>query len=250
MFGGELPDEIGVCRRDGWVLNLRELDAGWRKLPPCPDIPDPDIRYMRFVVLGDKAYVFRGMPEVPVFDMRTETWSMIRTRMKDGSSWDTFFPGAVRTLRAYAAEGHESGEIYVFGGQDDHHLLGRNTLAVLDVKSRTWDIRAGTVEVRDDPSVPGPREHPASWMVDGKMYVSLGNANRGDALVHRQAHGAEHDYSYRDLWSFDLNSNQWTQEKYSGNTPCLRTEVGYVYNPSWRHAVVFGGYTESLSTLR
>ncbi|KAG8989145.1 hypothetical protein FRB90_002379 [Tulasnella sp. 427] len=230
---------------DGWAINLRDLRRGWRRVPH----PEIDFRYSRdsrrFAVYGDKAYLFIGQPGVLVLDLKTETWSTIRTTARRGLSWAQVFPG--NKYDAYACAIHGT-TIYYFGGNDADSRIGRNALVTLDLKTMQWDLLCGKVELNDDPKYPGVREHPVLWIAQEKIWVTLGNANRQAEWLRSGTdnHGAADDHTYQDLWSFDLKAKVWTDERFSGNYPCMRTEVACTFNKTWNRAVIHGGYCASL----
>ncbi|KAG8952144.1 hypothetical protein FRC04_005144 [Tulasnella sp. 424] len=228
---------------DGWALNLRDLNHGWRKVPH----PKLELRYtrgsFRLALHMDKAYLFVGQPGVLVFDLQTETWSTIRTTMRGGTPWAKAFPGHM--LESYAC-GVSGSTIYYFGGSDGDNRLGRNTLVALDLTTRQWEVVSGKVELNDDPTLPGLRELPALWIDGGKVWVTLGNANRQAEWLRSGPEAAQNDHTYQDLWSYDLKTKVWVNERYSGNSPCMRTEVAYTFNRSWNRAIVHGGYCASL----
>ncbi|KIO26387.1 hypothetical protein M407DRAFT_201689 [Tulasnella calospora MUT 4182] len=243
VFGGLHGTSKAHC--DGWVLNLRDLKQGWRKVP----YPEIDFVYTRdthrLALHGDKAYLFLGQPNVHVFNLRTETWSTIRTTMR-GVRWATIFPG--NRLESYACV-VSGNTIYYFGGTDGTNRLGRNAIVALDLTTLQWELVSGKVEVNDDPTLPGVREHPVMWMDQGKLWITLGNANRQAEWLRSgdENGGAPIDHSYQDLWSYDLQTKQWVDERCSGNPPCLRTEVEYAFNKSWNRVIVHGGYCASLA---
>lgn len=191
-----------------------------------------------------KAYLFQGSSTISVFDLETETWSQVATRTADGAPWKNYCPG--KDLIRYVAEIHGN-NLYVFGGAEDMLDISRNLLMALDLTTMKWRILSGTVRPEEGLKLPGLRQHAASWSCGGKFYVTLGSANRSGALVEKKPHAADTDFNYRDLWSYDIASNTWTEEKYAGNSPCLRTEVGYTFNEAWNRAIVFGGYCPSMS---
>lgn len=193
----------------------------------------------------ERAYLFQGKNTLPYFDLRTENWSQVVTRSRDGKPWQKLFPGD--TLIGYCAHLYRD-KIYVFGGDcsSGRSTLGRNRLTVLDLNDFKWDVLSGTLNVVPDITLPGLRQEAASWLVDGKIYVTLGSAHRSGAGLSGAEHGATSDHSYLDMWSYDIERNLWTNEKYIGNPPSRRTEVGYALNATWGKAVVFGGYDSTM----
>ncbi|KAG9047731.1 hypothetical protein FS837_001628 [Tulasnella sp. UAMH 9824] len=243
VFGGLHGTSKAHC--DGWALNLRDLKQGWRQ------VPYPEINFvhsrdtLQLALHEDKAYLFIGEPNVHVFNLRNETWSTVRTTMKRGTPWTTVFPG--NRLESYACV-VSGNTIYYFGGSDGTNRLGRNAIVALDLTTLRWELVSGKVEVNDDPTLPGVREYPVMWMDQGKLWITLGNANRQAEWLRsgEENVGAPIDHSYQDLWSYDLKTKQWVDERSSGNPPCLRTEVEYTFNISWNRVIVHGGYCASL----
>ncbi|KAG8986000.1 hypothetical protein FRB90_004286, partial [Tulasnella sp. 427] len=226
MFGGE--HETGKALMDGWVLDLHDMD-GWHPIAGLP-ARTPAIYHQPLIVHKDKGYLFQGQETLRVFDFKTETWSEVQTSLRGNTPWRNFMPK--NYLIAYSAHLYE-GKIYVFGGREEWGAYGRNVMMSLDLETLQWDVVSGTVEVKGDVKHPGPRGYACSWVVGDRFYVTLGSAKREDQ-------GADADHTYFDLWLFDLTTHAWTSHKMRGNTPCLRTQAAYSYNPSWNKAVVFG----------
>lgn len=184
----------------------------------------------------DRAYLFQGKNTLPYFDLRTERWSQVTTKARDGTLWHKLFPGD--SLIGYCAHVHRD-KMYVFGGDrfksTGSSTVGRNRLMVLDLNDFKWDVLSGTLDLVPDITMPGVRRRAASWLVDGKIYITLGS-------VHPSGPSQNDEYSYPDMWSYDIERNVWTHEKYIGNPPCGRSESGYTLNAAWGKAVVFGGY--------
>ncbi|KAG8920970.1 hypothetical protein FRC01_000509 [Tulasnella sp. 417] len=227
VFGGEHYD--GRVLGDGWVLNLNEMN-GWRPVPGPPSIIPP-IYHQPLVIHEGKGYLFQGRNTVRVFDFATETWDEVTTQLRNGDPWRKLIPK--NYLIAFAAHLY-NGKIYVFGGREEDGEYGRNVMMSLDIETLLWDVWSGTPDVRGDVTVPGLRGYPCSWITDDKFYITLGSVKRKD-------HGPLADYMYHDIWSFDLVSHKWTDEKFAGNGPCLRTKAAHTFNDNWKKALVFGG---------
>lgn len=157
------------------------------------------------------------------------------------------FPGS--QIKAYTCEVYD-GRIYYFGGRDGENVIGRNTLVALDLKTLKWDLISGIPELNDDTSLPGVREFHASWILGDKMYISMGNVARQAQWLRSGCtnanEGALTDFSYDDLWSYSFQTNKWTHEKFTGNTPSKRTEVAFTFNKTWNRVLIYGGYCASL----
>ena len=212
---------------------------GWHEVP-VPDSPI-HVYYQRLVPHEGKAYLFQGDKKIHVLDLETETWSTVMTKMKAGQRW----PYQKNRCIRYVAEIHD-GIIYVFGGADDMSALGWDIFTSLDLKTLEWSLISGSDRVVGTKDLPSLREHAASWMVDGKMYVALGCVNRSGALVDRKPFGSKYDFSHGDLWSYDTRLKKWTDEKILGNGPSARCEIAYCYNKKWDSAIIFGGYCADL----
>ncbi|KAG9026981.1 hypothetical protein FS837_004406 [Tulasnella sp. UAMH 9824] len=227
VFGGEHYNTSVLT--DGWVLNLSQMN-GWRAIPG-PPAQTPPIYHQPLIVHEGKGYLFQGQNTIRAFDFNTETWEELTTRLRNGDPWRKLIPK--NYLIAFAAHLYKD-RIYVFGGREEWGEYGRNVMMSLDIKTWSWDVWSGTPNVRGDVKIPGPRGYPCSWIADHKFYVTLGSAKRKDQ-------GPEADYTYHDLWSFDLASHKWTEEKFSGSGPCFRTQSAYTFNGAWKKALVFGG---------
>ncbi|KAG8897118.1 hypothetical protein FRC00_004794 [Tulasnella sp. 408] len=228
VFGGEHYNTSVLT--DGWVLNLTEMH-GWRPIPG-PPAGTPPIYHQPLIVHEGKGYLFQGQDTIRVFDFNTETWEELTTKLRNGNPWRKLIPK--NYLIAFAAHLYKD-RIYIFGGREEWGEYGRNVMMSLDIKTLSWDVWSGTPDVRGDVKIPGPRGYACSWIADHKFYVTLGSAKRKDQ-------GPHGDYTYHDLWSFDLASRKWTEEKFSGNGPCVRTQSAYTFNGAWKKALVFGGY--------
>lgn len=232
VFGGQHYEERNP--RDCWVLNLKEMD-GWRPLPNPPR-GTPPICHQPLVVHEGKGYLFQGESTLRVFNFNTETWDVVITQLRNGDPWRKLIPKD--NLIAFAAHLY-NGKIYVFGGREEWGDYGRNVMMSLDIKTLLWDVLSGTPDVKGDVTVPGPRGYGCSWITDNKFYITLGSAKREDQ-------GPLADYFYLDVWSFDLVSHKWTEEKFSGNGPCGRTQSAYTFNAVWKKALIFGGYNPTM----
>lgn len=202
----------------------------------------------RLALQGGKAYLFVGQPDVPVFNLQTETWSTMRTTMSRGTSWARVFPGYQFEAYACVVSGNT---IYYFGGVDGSKRLGRNAIVALDLTTLQWEVVSGKVEANNDPTFPGIREYPIMWTYQEKLWITLVNANRQAEWYHRTGERtwnkeASIDHTYQDLWSYDLKKKQWLDERCSGNLPCMRSEVACTFNKSWNRVVIHGGYCASL----
>lgn len=227
IFGGQHDD--GRNPKDCWVLNLNEM-KGWRPVPSPPPSTLAIVHHP-LVVHEGKGYLFQGQNTLRVFDFNTETWYQVATKLRNGNPWRKLMPKNL--LMAFAAHLYKD-KIYVFGGREEWGDYGRNVMMSLDIKTLLWDVWSGTPDIKGDVTIPGPRGYGCSWIADDKFYITLGSAKRQDQ-------GLLADYLYLDLWSFDLISHKWTEEKFSGNGPCCRTQAAYTFNDAWKKALVFGG---------
>ncbi|KAG8920035.1 hypothetical protein FRC01_000958 [Tulasnella sp. 417] len=204
---------------------------GWRPVAGPPP-GSPPVYHQPLIVHEGKGYLFQGQSTVRVFDFSPETWKESTTKLRNGDPWRKLIPK--NYLIAYAAHLYKD-KIYVFGGREEWGEYGRNVMMSLDIKTLLWDVWSGTPDVKGDVTIPGPRGYACSWIADDKFYVTLGSAKRKDQ-------GPNADCTYLDIWSFDLASQKWTEEKFSGNGPCFRTQSAYTFNSAWQKALIFGGY--------
>lgn len=237
--------------RDMWVLTLAASpeDRKWRRLPDIPShaAGGPQENSTAGIVMkvqNDKAWLFFGSKTVWAFDLTKERWEKKDTTCK---KW----PYHRHELSEYAMEVYK-GKLYIFGGQDGRMQLGCNLFMCLDLKTLSWELISGTSLATATHDSPMLRVHPETWIVpeEDTLFVMYGNANRmGEGLGGRDGvHGAECDYTYEDIWAFNLNTKKWTREKSRGNYPCPRTEFSSAFNSHLNRTVVFGGYCGTTNT--
>ena len=175
------------------------------------------------VVRGTKAYLFTGRPQLDFFDLITEKWGYVMTKMKSGR-----WPYEGNSLIDYTMQ-LADGKLFVFGGSHLGSWVGCNVLMALDLDTHDWQHLSGTSKPQADYSCPGPRIYSASWVVDDRLYIMYGMANRQAAQLHHQLHGADMDYPYDDMWSWSIPQKKWRNERMLGNPPCPRCESACVY---------------------
>lgn len=232
------------------MIDLRNLDQGWRKLPDAP-WPSTLILTSDFKAAvhapSKKAYILVDSKNLMTFNLVTESWeSNTRTRLKNRRQE---VGGIVTTsgMSDYCVE-VIGDTLLVFGGSDSLSSLGRNRLLALDLKTLVWETLSGTPTAEPDNMIPGPREQAVSWIVGKKLYVGYGNANRARGAMHNHPEGNREDHNYCDLWCYDFEkAHKWVQQKMRGSFPCGRTESAYTFNRKWKSAVVFGGYAAGVN---
>ncbi|KAJ7097492.1 hypothetical protein C8R43DRAFT_1048951 [Mycena crocata] len=248
---------LGPWYRDVWVLDLTKLYV-WRQLPdyPVPKVTSGMFLGWDMLVHNDTALLFTGRPTVDVFDLRAETWGSFETTYEPTAAdlhagvvggWT--YPGRAccdTTMQIVRDK------LYVFGGSHGTTSMGCNLFTELDLKTRKWRRLSGTVRVtvHGDYSCPGPRKSASSWVSPDKarIYLLFGSFDRQAAHSNNEPHGSEEAFGYADFWSWGIEEEAWRQERMAGNPPCSRTEMACVYNEKLQKAIVFGGYTPSLST--
>jgi hypothetical protein len=237
IFGGQ--DDAFERFTDGWALDLRNIESKWRKTGSLPH--SSKCAQQKLETHQDKAYLFQGSPKVLVFDFNLQTWASIQTRLEDRKKrWSDIVNG--NHVDGYASVTH-GGRLYVFGGRDENGSLpGKNILISLCLEQMEWRIHSGTVKIKPDATIPGPRCDPLAWVADDKLFISMGCAKRMGSADHH----ANRDYQYRDMWSYDFAKEMWVQEKLSGSSPAQRTETAHVFNEKLNHLITFGGYTTSI----
>ncbi|KAJ6534132.1 hypothetical protein B0H19DRAFT_439818 [Mycena capillaripes] len=241
VLGGE-KYLSGPWYRDFWCIDLTALDE-WCALPayPIPKSVTGNLMGYSMVVHGDSAYLFTGRRDVDVFNLRTLTWSSLRTSFADSQRW----PYPRDNIVDYAMQ-CVGGKIYVFGGAHQQSPVGCTLLMELDIATRTWTRLSGTVQPTTALYAgPGPRRLPCSWVGKDKntIFVLYGVADRQAAGLTNQPHGAVNSYAHDDLWAWDIAAGAWTQRRLVGNIPAPRSEMACTYNPVLDKVITFGGYT-------
>ncbi|KAJ7062886.1 hypothetical protein C8F01DRAFT_1056747 [Mycena amicta] len=252
---GGTKSSLGPWYRDIWSLDLNKRDA-WRRLP---DYPTPrhvsDLFIGRnMLVYNDTAILFTGRPDVDVFDLKTETWSMFRTTY-DPTPADIAagvterWPYPRKTLYDSTMQIVDD-KLYVFGGSHGSTIMGCSLFMELDLRTRKWRRLSGTVRVTEhaDHSCPGPRKSAASFVSPDKkrFFLLFGVFDRDEASRNNEPHGTDVNWACPDFWSWNIEEEAWRLERLSGNTPCARTEMAYTYNEKLQALVVFGGFHPSL----
>ncbi|KAF7345724.1 hypothetical protein MVEN_01592500 [Mycena venus] len=255
ILGGE-KHLRGPFHRDFWRINLTSLDD-WEPLPsyPVPVSVTENISSYSMTVVGSCAYLFTGFtgrPDIDIFNLRTRTWTSIRTSMAiDGEAW----PYPSSNILDYSMQSVGQ-TIYVFGGSHDDSPLGCTLLVALDVPTLRWTRLSGSAFARiASYDGPGPRRRACSWVgkngKDGNMtfFVMYGEANRQGALLAGMPHGASNSFSHEDLWGWDTKAGGWTQRRLLGNVPSPRMEMACTYNPVLDRVITFGGFAPSIPSL-
>ena len=181
----------------------------------------------------DKAYLFTGYPSPDVFDLRTETWSQLRVSLEQPSSvtGKKWFP-AWKGIRDYAMC-MVDGKMYIFGGTHDLTALGCNQFTVLDVETGLWRLLSGDMFPKASQDEPGPRRFPALWHDGGpdggRLWLLYGEADRLGAHLAKEDQGTVSGYGYDDFWSWSVKDEKWRRERFVGNPPSSRSEMGCTF---------------------
>ncbi|KZV74271.1 hypothetical protein PENSPDRAFT_215168 [Peniophora sp. CONT] len=252
VLGGYKHPADGPFYSDFHYLDLEKLD-GWHTLPSFPNKELAQrglLSYHGMYVNENTLYYFAGFDTLYAFDLVKRKWwdrTVQALPGVKGSRWPT--DEALRWFASTYAPRRE--HFYVFGGKHGDERLGCDLFLVINMRTGQWrqlsgNARAG--EIRADYHVPGPRVNAMMWADadEKKIYLLGGEADRSGAFMNKQEHGASISYPYDDFWSWDIEGEFWTRERVSGNPPCPRSEVGYVFNPSLNSALIFGGYNPSL----
>ncbi|KAJ7082935.1 hypothetical protein B0H15DRAFT_852091 [Mycena belliarum] len=240
ILGGEKYLK-GPWYRDFWRIDLTALDE-WQPLPAYP-IPQSVTGHLvghSMVVHGDCAYLFTGRMELEVFDLQTQTWSVLRT------SFDASWPYPENSVTDYAMHCVD-GKIYIFGGAHMLAKVGCDLLMALDIATRRWVRLSGTALPRvANYAAPGPRRLASTWVSKDRntLFVMYGDADRQGAnmALDIQPHGSMNAYAYDDLWAWDIRARVWEQRRLPGNIPSPRTEMACTYNATLDAVIAFGGY--------
>lgn len=100
-----------------------------------------------------------------------------------------------------------------------------------------WSIDRNEWRRIDSLNTPPPRcSHQAAYYKD-RLYIFGGEYATPD-----------HFHHYKDMWSLDLKTNEWTEIKPSGDSPSARSGHRMLV---WRNfLVLFGGFYEALRESR
>ncbi|KAJ7681286.1 hypothetical protein B0H17DRAFT_1333769 [Mycena rosella] len=249
VLGGE-KSTTGPWYRDFWALDLEKLD-GWRQLPdfPLPKAVTDDLVGYHLVPHRDgRAFVFTGIPALPVFDTKRRKWSVMHTTFVPDALAPEW-PYSTRKLIEYTAQ-CVGDRLYVFGGIHPTSMIGTDLLMELHIPSRKWRRLSGTAVPVPSVTGPGPREQCHSWVAkdNARIFFMFGEADRQAAMIHKQAHAGFYSYGYGDLWSWDIQAAAWTQERLRGNVPSPRSEMSCTYSAALDKVIIFGGYSPTVPT--
>ncbi|KZT69127.1 hypothetical protein DAEQUDRAFT_670092, partial [Daedalea quercina L-15889] len=215
-----------------------------------PRYPRPVFLNLQLAVHENKAYSWRGKPNVDYFDLVNERRGRMQTTWVDRAGNPVPWPLEDDGLCDYAMH-IVQGQLYVFCGTTDKARMGCSIFAVLDLATKKWQHLTGVAVIPPAGyDEPGPRKYVASW-VDGKeenIYVLQGMADRAASEMFHQAHASPESHGYDDFWSWNIKDCKWRREKMVGNTPCPRTEMACTYNPVLNSTVVYGGYNPEVPT--
>ena len=221
--------------RDFHYIDLANLGAGWKQLPAYPIPVNRSHAHLGdFAMEVDhadhRAYFFHGRPVLDVFDLRTNRWSQITTKMARGSGgpWP-LKPGYAEFCMTIVKR-----KLYVFGGTLPDWSLGGNLLMALDLTSRKWTRLSGEPDKNVQPNlkVPGPRKQAMMWVdkAEERLWVMYGEADRSGAKQMREMKfAADESHVHNDCWSWGIATKEWRQERIAGNAPCPRSEAGIVH---------------------
>ncbi|KAJ7805437.1 hypothetical protein B0H13DRAFT_1670419 [Mycena leptocephala] len=254
VLGGEKhTDPDGPSHRDFWVVDLEKLD-GWRRLPdfPPPEELTGELGGFQMAPHGDgRIFVFLGWPAaIAVFDTTQCTWEMMKTTFVHDAHMHKW-PYYDWRVTEYTAQ-CVGDRLYIFGGIHGGSVIGTDLLMELHIPSRKWRRLSGSGVPRPCASSPGPRERCHSWVGKDKarIFFMFGQSDRPTTEHIQQAHYGPPFYShaYADLWSWDINAEQWRRERLCGNVPSSRSEMACTYNPILDKVIVFGGYSPKVPT--
>ncbi|KAJ6517449.1 hypothetical protein C8R47DRAFT_1000441 [Mycena vitilis] len=249
VLGGEKFRE-GPWHRDFWTLDLAKLD-GWKQLPDFPlskEITGDLVGFQMAAHRDGRAFVFVGLPLVPVFDLKRRKWSVMPTTFipdEQTPEWPYMTP----RLMEYTAQ-CVGDRLFVFGGIHRESVVGTDLFMELHIPSRKWRRLSGSAVPVPSTVSPAPREQCHSWVGQDKsrIFVMFGEADRQAAMLNKQTHGGFYSYAYADLWSWDIKAEVWTRERLHGNVPSPRSEMACTYNPVLDRVILFGGYSPAVPT--
>ena len=152
----------------------------WSRVKGCGAAPPPCcchtlVPYHEKLILFGGAIFGRCFNDVYVFDLRTDSWHLMRP---------------LNDEIAYPRMSHSSvlykDMMVVFGGMNNNGTLA--DMIALDLTTFSWSSVHHVGEVH-----PGPKRSHAAAVYKDKMYVLMGRP----------------EYPQPDLWSFDFSSRQW-----------------------------------------
>ena len=176
----------------------------------------------------NKAYFFYGRRVIDRFDLVTNLWSRVTTRMASGSgSWpfkDGYNDFCMEIVKR---------KLYIFGGTFYDWALGGNLLMVLDLVTLEWTRLSGHPhkDVTPDLKHPGPRKQAMMWVdkAETRLWLMYGEADRAGAKQRREEpYASTESHTHNDCWSWDIEGRTWRQERIVGNPPCPRAEAAIV----------------------
>jgi len=201
----------GVAYNDLWALRNGQQ---WDHVHTSGDVPPAKWGYALQAV-GSKLFVFGGdavggfTSDLFIFDTVSNKWS------KPAS-----VTGVIPSKRAYASTVTVGNKIYLFGGDG-----GDNHLYALDTDKLDWE------RVSTGGYSPQARKQAALTVLGNTLYLFGGIDNR--------------DFQYLDdLWTIDLKSMEWVQQKKKGPTPDAR--AGHLLFPIGQRLFVWGGHHQKL----
>ena len=156
---------------DGQVTWFDEFDPATGKWKTLADAPRPR-DHVSVAVIDNKLYVAGGrlstarinqvlntvIKEVDVYDFKTGKWSTLDTSLN--------FP----TLRAGATAVVYNNRLVLIGGESDAHVEAHNEVEAFNPKTNKWETL---------PPLKQGRHGMSAVVLNGKIYIAAGSANRG-----------------------------------------------------------------------
>ncbi|KAJ7802829.1 hypothetical protein B0H14DRAFT_3884360 [Mycena olivaceomarginata] len=183
--------------------------------------------------------VFLGWPAaIAVFDTTQCTWEMMKTTFVHDAHMHTW-PYHDWRVTEYTAQ-CVGDRLYIFGG-----IHGRER----DRHGPSNGAPHPQPQVAAPKRIRGPQALCVEPWAAGNA-ATAGWSDRPTTEHIQQAHYGPPFYShaYADLWSWNINAEQWRRERLCGNVPSSRSEMACTYNPILDKVIVFGGYSPKVPT--
>ncbi|MHA2303524.1 MAG: Kelch repeat-containing protein, partial [Candidatus Thorarchaeota archaeon] len=234
LFGGSLDSgyDPADIMNDCWAYDLNtnlwnNVAWDWQEMTPV-DSPDAAMHAaMTYDSESDLVVMFSCATDEAIIN---ETW----TYDYNSNTWTNMSPAVAPSRRVGTGlvYDEESDLIVLFGGQYGTTQYGDTW--IYDVNTNTWTNMSPAV-------APENRAWPG-MVYDSKsdLIILFGGFNYSSALDY---------YEYDDTWTYDVNSNTWTEMSPSVH-PSARDDVAMAYDEESELVVLFGGYDpESYATF-
>lgn len=198
-------------------------------------VSDPALN--KIVVFGGNDGPIVG--QYPVAQFSSETWVFA-----PGEGWSLVQTASQPSARGrYAAQLNPVDHtILLYGGRwreaetrGDYTL--RTDLWLYDIEDETWILLD---DGQGDQAPPGRYYTSAGFDAETQTFWMWGGALNSSATIIEPG---------SDLWSYDLQSGEWTEHTTTGEGPSRRTFLGDLWDPIRKRIVIFGGQRGDFSSM-